>query len=206
MDQNAGFLGRSSGGNGAETPEFKTWLSVATFLVSVILLTSCNGHKPSDHQPETTTREDESLKVLRAKRVFFTADIIPDIVGTGWPAEVLSVPKGAYVFYASADIDVPILKSYRLRFKVYDGASKLVSNQRGFFEPQKKVGQVRVQGGEDVMALTGKTDPIGASSHEFLVSNSASIDSSSVPGKWKVEFFLDDQKIGEGQVRVEGNP
>ena len=182
------------------------WLSAATILVSVVLLTSCNGHKPSNHKPETATREDESPKELPAKRVFFTADIIPDVAGAGWPAEVLSVPKGAYVFYAHADIDVPILKSYRLRFKVYDGALKLVSDQRGFFEPQKKVGQVRVQGGEDVMVLTGKTHQIGAPSHEFLVSNSASIDSSSAPGKWKIEFFLDDQKIGEGEVRVEGNP
>ena len=181
------------------------WLSAAAVLVSVVLLTSCNGHKPSDHKPETATREEEGLGELRAKRVFFTADIIPDVAGAGWPAEVLSVPKGAYIFYAHADIDVPILKTYRLRFKVYDGVSKLVSNQRGFFEPQKKVGQVRVQGGEDIMAVTGKTHPIGAASHEFLVSNSASIDSTSVPGKWKVEFFLDDQKIGEGEIRVEGN-
>lgn len=182
------------------------WLSAAIILVSAVLLTSCNGHKPSDHKPETPTREDESLKELPAKRVFFTTDIIPDLAGTGWPSEVLFIPKGAYVFYAHADIDVPILKSYRLRFKVYEGASTLVSDQRGFFEPQKKVGQVRVQGGEDVMALTGKTHQNGAASHEFLVSNSASIDSNSVPGKWKVEFFLDDQKIGEGEVRVEGNP
>jgi hypothetical protein len=137
--------------------------------------------------------------------VFFTADIIPDVAGAGWPAEVLSVPKGAYIFYAHADIDVPMLKSYRLRFKVYDGASKLVSNQQGFFEPQKKVGQVRVQVGEDITAVTGKTQEIRTPSHEFLVSNSASIDNTSVPGKWKVEFFLDDQKIGEGEVRVEGN-
>lgn len=182
------------------------WLSAATIFVSVVLLTSCKGHKPSDDKPETATREEESLGELRAKRVFFTTDIIPDVAGTGWPAEVLSVPKGAYVFYAHADIDVPTIKSFRLRFRVYDGASKLVSNQRGFFEPQKKVGQVRVQGGEDVMAVTGKPHQIGAPSHEFLVSNSASIDSGSVPGKWKVEFFLDDQKIGEGEVRVEGNP
>src|SRR5437899_10696271 len=181
-------------------------LSAAVILVSVVLLTSCNGHKPSEHKPETATSEKESLGELRAKRVFFTADIIPDVAGTGWPAEVLSVPRGAYVYYAHAHIDVPILKSSRLRFKVYDGASKLVSNQRGFFEPQKKVGLVRVQGGEDVMAVTGKTNQIGDPSDEFLVSNSASIDSSSVPGKWKVEFFLDDQKIGEGEVRVEGTP
>jgi hypothetical protein len=201
------------------------WLSVASILVSVVLLTSCNGHKPSDDKPETATKEDESPKELRAdqkpetatredesprglraKRVFFTADIIPDVPGIGWPAEMTSLPKGASVFYAYADIDVPVLKSYQMRFKVYDGASQLVSNQRGHFDPQKKVGKIRVQGGEDVMALTGKTEQIGASSHEFLVENSASIYSNSVPGKWKVEFFLDDQKIGEGEIRVEGHP
>jgi hypothetical protein len=181
-------------------------IAVPTILVLIVLLTSCNTHKPSDHKPETATREDGGLTGLRAKRVFFTADIIPDVSGAGWPAEVVSVPKGAYVFYAHADVEVPTLKSYQLRFKVYDGASKLVSNQRGFFEPQKKVGQVRVQGGEDVMILTGKTYQSGTSPHEFLVSNSASIDGSSVPGKWKVEFFLDDQKIGEGEVLIEGNP
>jgi hypothetical protein len=93
-----------------------------------------------------------------------------------------------------------------LRFKVYDGASKLVSNQRGLFEPQKKVGQIRVQGGEDVMALTGKADQIGASSHEFFVSASSGISGGLTPGQWKVEFFLDDQKIGEGELRVEDNP
>jgi hypothetical protein len=182
------------------------WLSVTTILVSFVLLSSCNAHKPSDDKPETATKEDESPRGLRAKRVFFTADIIPDVPGTGWPAEVTSLPKGAYVFYAHADIDVPILKRYQMRFKVYDGASKSVSDQRGHFEPQKKVGKIRVQGGEDVMALLGKTDQIGALSHEFLVSNAASIYSSMVPGKWKVEFFLDDQKIGEGEIRVEGNP
>jgi len=182
------------------------WPTVAAIFVSVLLLTSCKDHQPPDHKPETATREEETLGELRAKRVFFTTDIIPDVAGAGMPAEVLSVPQGAYVFYAHADIDVPTLKSYRLRFKVYDGASKLVGDQRGFFEPQKKVGEVRVQGGEDVMAITGKAEQIGAPSHEFLVSNSASIDSSAVPGKWKVEFFLDDRKIGEGEVRVEGNP
>ena len=181
------------------------WL-VATVFVSVVFLASCKSHNPSDQKPENATREQESLGDWRAKRVFFTTDIIPDVPGAGWPAEVQSVPKGAYVFYAHAEIDVPTLKSYRLRFKVYDGASKLVGDQRGFFEPQRTVGQVRVQGGENVMALTGKTDQTGTPSREFLVSNSASIDRNSVPGKWKVEFFLDDQKIGEGEVRVEGNP
>jgi hypothetical protein len=51
----------------------------------------------------------ETLGELRAKRVFFTRDIIPDVPGIGWPTEVTSLPKGAYVFYAYADIDVPIL-------------------------------------------------------------------------------------------------
>ena len=138
--------------------------------------------------------------------MFFTRDIIPDVPGSGWPAEVTSFPKGATIFYAYADIDVPTLKRYFMRFKAYDGASKLISDQRGAFEPPKKVGQIRVQGGVDVMALTGKSGQMGASSHEFLVENGAHIDSNSVPGKWKVEFFLDDQKVAEGEFQVEGNP
>ena len=56
------------------------------------------------------------------------------------------------------------------------------------------------------MALTGKSDQGGAPSHEFLVEGGTSIDRNSAPGKWKVEFFLDDQKIAKAEFQVEGNP